>query len=194
MKGRESGMPEEEYWASFFDVEGAIDRLFGDEVENGEDVVEFGCGYGTFTFPVARRVSGTVYTFDIEEELVERLGTRAAEEGLSNIVGEVRDFVADGTGLEDGSVGHVMIYNLLHIENPERMIEEAHRILRPGGRLSVMHWRSDIDTPRGPSLEIRPNAEQCIAWMEAGGFGEVREVGLEGCCEYHFGVFGTRIF
>ena len=43
MKGRESGMPDEDYWASFFHPEGVLDRLLD---ANGSDcnVVEFGCG------------------------------------------------------------------------------------------------------------------------------------------------------
>jgi len=40
-----------------------------------------------------------------------------------------------------------MIYNLLHIEQPEKLLKEAGRILKPGGTVSVIHWRSDIETP-----------------------------------------------
>ena len=54
MKSRESGMPDEELWASFFNVESVLDKL-GLQSCAG-DVVEFGCGYGTFTIPAARRV------------------------------------------------------------------------------------------------------------------------------------------
>ena len=56
MKLRESGMPEESCWESLFDVELALDRLGIDR--SLQDVVELGCGYGTFTIPVARRISG----------------------------------------------------------------------------------------------------------------------------------------
>ncbi len=154
-KGRESGMPEEGYWNSFFDAECVIRKLFVEEGCRG-NVVEFGCGFGTFTFPAARHATGTVYAFDIEPDLIERLRMRAKREAISNIVAEIRDFMANGTGLGSGSQSHAMIYNLLHIENPDGLIREAHRVLHPNGRLSVIHWRSDIPTPRGPSLEIRP--------------------------------------
>ena len=33
------------------------------------NVVELGCGYGTFTLPVARRISGVVETFDIVTQM-----------------------------------------------------------------------------------------------------------------------------
>jgi SAM-dependent methyltransferase len=191
MKGRESGMPDEDYWSSFFDAEWVIRKLFGKEGCQG-DVVEFGCGYGTFTFPAARHATGTVHTFDIDVDLAEGLQRRAREEGLSNVVAEIRDFVAQGTGLESGSQSHAMIYNLLHIENPDVLIKEAFRVLRPNGRLSVIHWRRDVPTPRGPSLEIRPAPEQCKAWIEAAGFRDVRVIDLEQCCPYHFGILAIR--
>ncbi len=191
MKGRESGMPEEGYWRSFFDAECVIGKLFGGEECLG-DVVDFGCGHGTFTFPAAGHSTGTVYAFDIEPELIGGLEMRAKREGVSNIVAEVRDFAVDGTGLGAGSQSHAMIYNLLHIEKPEVLLREAYRVLGPKGRLSVMHWRSDIPTPRGPSEEIRPGPGQCKAWIEAAGFHDVREIDLEECCKYHFGMVAIR--
>jgi len=187
MKGRESEMPEEELWSSFFDAECVIRKLFGEEGCRG-DVVEFGCGYGTFTFPAAGCSAGTVYAFDIEPDLIEQLRTKAEQQAVSNIVAEVRDFVVNGTGLRSGSQSHAMIYNLLHIENPCGLIREAHRVLRPNGRLSVIHWRSDIPTPRGPSMEIRPTPEQCKAWIEASGFRDVRVIDLQECCRFHYGI------
>src|SRR5690348_5391517 len=124
MKGRESSMPGEDCWATFFDTESAISRLLGEENIPG-NVVEFGCGYGTFTFPAARRTIGTLTTFDIEPEMVDRVRQQAGETGLANIRAEVRDFVAAGTGLPAESQSHAMIYNLLHLEHPLGLLAEA---------------------------------------------------------------------
>ena len=74
MKVRESGMPEEAYWETLFDVALILDRLGVDA--RLRNVLEFGCGYGTFTVPVARRISGMVTTFDIDEGTVERTRIR----------------------------------------------------------------------------------------------------------------------
>jgi SAM-dependent methyltransferase len=188
MKGRESGMPDEDYWATFFDVGSAIGRLLG---EMSGDVVEFGCGYGTFTLPAARHTTGIVTTFDIEPEMVARVRQKASDAGLVNVRVEERDFVTDGTGLPAGSQSHAMIYNLLHLENPLSLLKEARRVLRDGGKLSVMHWRSDIPTPRGPSLDIRPTPEQCRTWIEEAGFGSVQRIGIEDCCRYHFAFLAS---
>ncbi len=69
MKGRESGMPEETHWQTFYDADCIVEKL--DCAKGDKDIIaEFGSGYGTFTLPVARRTSGAVYAFDIEPELV----------------------------------------------------------------------------------------------------------------------------
>jgi SAM-dependent methyltransferase len=117
MKGRESGMPAEDYWETFYDADCIVVKL--ECAKSGsETVAEFGSGYGTFTLPAAKRTSGTIYAFDIEADLVESLRAKSARLGLPNVRPALRDFVADGTGLASGSVDHVMVYNLLHIEEP----------------------------------------------------------------------------
>jgi hypothetical protein len=63
MKARDSGMPDESLWASFFQPELILDRLAMRSITG--DVLEFGCGYGTFTIPAARRTTGVVYALDI---------------------------------------------------------------------------------------------------------------------------------
>jgi ubiquinone/menaquinone biosynthesis C-methylase UbiE len=187
MKGRESGMPEESWWASFFDVENALDALLGKSAHAG-DMVEFGCGYGTFTLPAALRTTGIITALDLEPDMTAIVRQKANELHLKNIRIVQRDFVADGTGLDTGSQFHAMIYNLLHLENPAGLLLEAYRVLKPGGSLSVMNWRSDIPTPRGPSLNIRPQPEQCEKWIVETGFTRVERVNLEVSCPYHFGL------
>ncbi len=187
MKGRESGMPDEGYWSSFFDADGLVDRLVATQIKQG-DVVEFGTGYGTFTLPVARKISGIVHGFDIESELVDIVLERCNRLGLMNVQLETRDFVLDGTGLSDESMAHVMIYNLLHIEHPVELLKEAFRILKPGGSVSVIHWRRDIQTPRGPSMDIRPGPEQCERWGKEAGFYKTENQDIAAVAPYHYGI------
>jgi SAM-dependent methyltransferase len=191
MKARESGMPDEAYWNTFFDAGCTIRRLFGAGGCQG-DVVEFGSGYGTFTLTAAPHTMGTVFALDIEPDLVAHVRQCAAAQGITNIQATLRDFVTEGTGLASATQAHAMIYNLLHLEAPVTLLAEAYRVLRPGGRLSVMHWRRDIPTPRGPSLDIRPSPEQCKAWIVAAGFTGIQDVDVSACCPYHFGIVATH--
>jgi ubiquinone/menaquinone biosynthesis C-methylase UbiE len=155
------------------------------------DIVEFGCGYGTFTIPAAKATSGRVIAIDIDAGMVAETTRKAARAGLANIVGIVRDFLANGTGLPDGQAGRAMLFNILHIQNPAGLLREAYRVLAPGGEVGMIHWRSDIQTPRGPSKEIRPAAEQCRSWGEQAGFDFVRYEGLR-CCSWHWGLVMRR--
>lgn len=185
MKTRESGMPDEGMWETFFDPADTLARL-GLTRDCG-NVVEFGCGYGTFTIPAAKLVDGIVYALDIEPEMIAATEARALREGVVNIQAGLRDFVSQGTGLPEANAGFAMLFNLLHCEGPLELLREAHRVLRRDGILGVIHWRSDIETPRGPSLDIRPSPEACIAWAEATGF-SVREPGVILLQPYHFGI------
>ena len=49
-------MPDEAYRESLFDIPLILDRLNIDQTV--EHVAELGCGFGTFTLPVARRIRG----------------------------------------------------------------------------------------------------------------------------------------
>jgi ubiquinone/menaquinone biosynthesis C-methylase UbiE len=191
MKGRESGMPQEAYWASFFNTEAVIETMLGSTAESG-NVVEFGCGYGTFTLAAARRNRGIVTALDIDPEMVATVKQKAQALAMPHIRAELRDFVGHGSGLSTGTQQHAMIFNLLHLEQPVALLQEAHRVLQAGGELSVMHWRSDIPTPRGPSLSIRPTPAQCRAWMTEAGFHSIEEVDLQTSCPFHFGLLAKR--
>jgi ubiquinone/menaquinone biosynthesis C-methylase UbiE len=155
------------------------------------DVVEFGCGYGTFTIPTAQSASARVFALDIEPHMVAETLRKAEAAGLSNVTGIVRDFIADGTGLSDEQAGRAMLFNILHIENPLGLLREAYRVMRPGGEVGIIHWRTDIPTPRGPSLSIRPTAELCRKWSEQVGFEFVRYEPLC-CCSWHWGLVLRR--
>lgn len=189
MKTRESGMPDEEMWAGFFAPEQILEKL--SLFSSTGDVVEFGCGYGTFSIPAAKIVSGVVYAIDIESEMIVLTARKARQAGLVNVRTLLRDFVAEGTGLVSGSVDYVMLFNILHTEHPELLLNEASRILTPNGRLAIIHWNYDATTPRGPSMEIRPRPEQCRAWAEAAGF-ELQPPGLIELPPYHCGLLFNK--
>lgn len=185
MKLRESGMPEEAYWETLLDVPLILDRLSINR--EFQDVVELGCGYGTFTLPVAQRISGVLTTFDIESEMVERTRQRAAQAGVSNVLYVVDDVFANGFGGAPTSKDACLLFNILHCEQPVSLLAEAARVVRPAGFVHVIHWRYDPATPRGPSMNIRPRPEQIVNWA--------KEAGLVACPEgildlppWHYGI------
>jgi len=188
MKIRESGMPEDvAYWESLFAPVQFL-RTMGFDV-GLESVADLGCGYGTFTLPLARCAHGHVYAIDLEPGMIEIVQKRAAQQRITNIITLQRDLLLDGCGLADESVDGVLLAHLLHSEPRDniRLLQEAQRILRVGGRVAVIHWRRDVPTPRGPTLGFRPTPEQCSDWCIQAGFSkDSQEQYALG--SYHWGI------
>lgn len=177
MKLRESGMPDEAYWESLFDVPLILSRL-GIEDRLG-DVAELGCGYGTFSIPIAQAISGTVYTFDIDPAMVTRTVQKAA--GL-RVKCALRDVMEQGFGVHADAV---LLFNILHCDDPVQLLEHAVDALNDRGQVLIIHWRH-TETPRGPSLEIRPRPEQIVAWAKQIGLQSIS--GTIDLPPWHFGL------
>ncbi|MCL5020553.1 MAG: class I SAM-dependent methyltransferase [Bacteroidetes bacterium] len=160
MKIYDSGMPEEAYWNSLYDVPLIVDWLNVNDVAG--PIVEIGCGYGTFTVPVSKQSWSEVFAFDIEPSMIETAKKNAQKSGINNVDFHLRDVLDLGTGLESGSIGMVLLFNILHFDGRRVLLEEACRILKPCGVVAIIHWRKDIDTPRGPSFESRPDREKIL--------------------------------
>lgn len=183
MKGRESGMPPKEVWEGFFRPAEILEIMgLNHEVS---DVAEFGCGYGTFTIPAARVVRNTVHAIDIDAAMVAATRQAADQQGVQNVNTILRDFMAAGTGLEAESVDYALLFHILHVEDPHGLLREAWRVLKPGGRVGILHWNYDSTTPRGPSRAIRPQPQQCLEWAEAAGFANPERHEIP---PYHYGI------
>ncbi|MEX0658481.1 MAG: methyltransferase domain-containing protein [Egibacteraceae bacterium] len=102
----------------------------------GEDVADLGCGAGPDTILAAREIGagGHATGIDLLPEMVERARANAAAAGLDNVTflqGEIED-----VPLADGSVDVVLANGTINLSaRKSRVLAEAHRILRPGGRL-----------------------------------------------------------
>ena len=183
MKIRDSGMPDEAMWDGFFEPYNILKIL--DLNDKTADVAEFGCGYGTFTIPAAKIISGKIYAIDIEPEMLQQTRQKARDNKLNNVETMLQDLLLEGSGLNDESVDYVMLFNILHAEEPEKLLKEAYRILIPNGKVGIIHWNYDSSTPRGTSLEIRPKPEKCIEWAKVAGFSHPKRYDLK---PYHYGI------
>jgi SAM-dependent methyltransferase len=164
MKVPDSGMPEEAYWNSLFDVPSIVEWL--ELAGLAGPVVEIGSGYGTFTIPVARQISSVLHAFDIDAGMISVAQAHARRNAIPNVEFHHQDVAEEGTALPENSVGLVLLFNILHSDQRPLFLREAERILTPSGRAAIIHWRKDIATPRGPLLSLRPNREMILADLE----------------------------
>jgi ubiquinone/menaquinone biosynthesis C-methylase UbiE len=131
-------------------------------VQAGERVLELGPGPGAFTVDAARRVGseGRVIAVDIQPAMIAQVQQRVEEAGLTNVETHVAS--AYELPLEDESVDRAFLVTVLpEIPDQARALAGLHRVLRPGGVLSITEEFADPDYPF---------AFETIRRVEAGGF------------------------
>jgi hypothetical protein len=114
-----------------------MERLQKVGLQEGQTVLDYGCGIGSYTIPASKIVgaNGTVYALDIQPMAVDRVKKRAEKNGLLNVQTIVSSI---DTGLPEKSVDVVLLYDVLQmIRNREGLLQEFHRVLKPSGIVSV---------------------------------------------------------
>lgn len=105
----------------------------------GRRLLDVGCGPGTITVDLARRVApGEVLGIDRAPEVIERAAANAA--GLPDPPGNLRFAVDDVYALDqpDGSFDVVHAHQVLqHLTDPVAALRELRRVLAPAGTLAV---------------------------------------------------------
>ena len=180
---RESGMPDESLWERFFNPYEIFEKFeLLHESGPGADIA---CGFGTFTIPLAKIHSSTIYAVDINKNFLNHLQSRIEENNIQNIKIIQSDITESSFRLPE-KVQFAFLFNILHCENPEALIINVGRNLTDNGKIYVIHWRTDIKTPRGPPLEIRPEMADIKKIMTNLDFKLVKE--FSAISTYHYGI------
>lgn len=107
-------------------------------INEGQTVLDFGCGPGSYTIPAARMVGerGRIYALDIHPLAIRAVEKKAKKERLANINTILSD---RDTGLPDGSIDVVLLYDTIHmIKNKRVLLKELHRVMKTNGLLSIL--------------------------------------------------------
>lgn len=103
---------------------------------NYRHVADLGAGEGTLSQLLAQRAE-KVIAIDLSPKMVDYAQNLAISNGLANLEFRIGDI--EEPPIDDSSIDLAILSQALHhAENPQRAIDSAHRILRPGGRLIVL--------------------------------------------------------
>lgn len=117
-----------------------------------EICADVGCGIGYVAIPLSRVVR-QVIAIDSQKEMLSTLISRANDDER----GRISPVLSELPLLPMGSkvLDRIVIVNVLHeVEEKETLVSEVLRVLRPGGRLTVVDFQK-VPTSFGPPVKER---------------------------------------
>lgn len=166
------------------------------ELRPGLVVCDVGCGTGYFTIAAGKMVGagGQVYAVDSSAEMLELLRRKIADswQGDGEEPGNIQLVLSRELTipLPDRSVDFAFMANVLHeVAQRATFLKEVHRLVKPGGTLTVVDWVA-APTEAGPPLEDRLPKEQAEELLRQTGLQVIKEFEAG---PFHYGVTSSRM-
>lgn len=156
----------------------------------GSQIAVFGSGAGGHSFALSRALknTGTINAIDVRQHMLDVLKNNAKLEGATN-VRFIHADIEKGTKLSPMSLDAVVIPNtLFSYEDRPAILKEAHKILKPKGKLLIVEWK-DSYGGMGPQKENVVTEENAIEMAKGAGFSLLEQFPAGG---QHYGLVLER--
>lgn len=134
-------------------------------LQEGEILLDVGCGDGLIAFGALEKVNTRQVIFsDISQDLLDHAQSLAQEMNLLDRCQFVNASADDLSMIEDTSVDAVTTRSvLIYVSDKQRAFQEFHRVLKPGGRLSIFEPINSFGHPEPAHIfagyNVQPVAE-----------------------------------
>lgn len=122
--------------ANFRDIEAENNKILAElQIKDGDLLIDFGSGTGTFVIQAARRCA-SVHAVDVSQPMLDWAATKAAEAGITNIQFHHAGFLTNGHQASSADAV-VTTFALHHLPDFWKGIalQRVNAMLKPGGRL-----------------------------------------------------------
>lgn len=161
-------------------------------LREGMRVADFGAGTGAYSIVASKKVghTGYIYAIEVQKGLIKRLEKEIKESGIKNIDciwGDTEKL--HGTKIADHSMDVVIIANVLfQTEDKLGLIDEAHRILKKGGKVLFIEWLASF-SGMGPSVNHVVDPKVAIDLFIKRGFKFLEKINTS---PHHYGIIFTH--
>jgi len=140
-------------------------------IDNADVIVEIGSGTAFFSIAFLQQYEPSkFYSCDVSEVMINWVKENVVPKFPNIIPVKTEEYFIP---LDDQIADLVFMINLHHeLDNPTQTVEEAYRILKPGGNIFIVDWKKK-KMDEGPPIQIRCLPEQIKEQLVNSGFKHV---------------------
>ncbi|SHJ39226.1 Methyltransferase domain-containing protein [Malonomonas rubra DSM 5091] len=140
--------------------------------KNPRTLIEIGAGTAFFCIAFLQHCKpDSIYACDLSATMIDWMQENVAPKYPAIIPVKTDE---DRIPLAGAAADLLFMINLHHeLEQPEKSLHEAYRLLKPGGEIFIVDWKKQ-GMPEGPPEEIRCTTEEVKNQLQKTGFKQLR--------------------
>jgi ubiquinone/menaquinone biosynthesis C-methylase UbiE len=134
------------------------DKILGQHIKNGMNVLDFGCAMGYFSLPLARMVgnNGNVYCVDIQDKMLLKLQQRAKKAGVDGIIKPLLVGKSYNSSELESKIDFALIFYVVHeVPDKVKLFTDLYTMMKPGGKILFVEPKGHVSPEKfEESLQI----------------------------------------